>query len=422
MRVLLSTIGSRGDVQPLVALASRLHALGHRVRLCLPPDFRGWVSGLGFDVTPIGPELRRSQAADLAGPPTPEQVRARAEASVVEQFEVIGAAAEGCDLLVGATALQIAAPSIAESRGIPYVFVAYCPAVLPSPLHAPPSFPAGDPATNQEMWARDAERFTASFGAVLDARRAALGLGPVADVRSHVLTDRPWLAADPVLAPWPGGDVDGVVVTGAWILPDERPLPAALAAFLDAGEPPVYVGFGSMQAPEGAGAAAVAAARAVGRRVVVHRGWGELTPGDDGADVLVVGEVNQQALFPRTAAVVHHGGAGTTTAAARAGAPQVVVPLLYDQHYFARRVGELGVGAAHAPGAPTARSLAAALDAVLRPEVAQRARSVAAGVRADGAQVAAERLAALAHATDQGRAGAGAEFGGSGPGAPWTRA
>lgn len=397
MRVLLSTIGSRGDVQPLVALALRLRAVGDEVRLCVPPDFRGWISGLGFDVVSIGPELRRNQAANLAAPPTPEHLRTLAEDSVGEQFEVIGAAAEGCDAVVGATALQLAAPSIAESRRIPYVFVAYCPAALPSPLHAPPSFSAHDSATNEELWARDAERFTSSFGAVLNARRVALGLGPVVDVRGHVLTNRPWLATDPMLAPWPGGDVDGVVVTGVWILPDERPLPVAVTAFLDAGEPPIYVGFGSMQVPEGTGAAALAAARAVGRRAIVHRGWGELSPGDNGADVLVVGEVNQQALFPRTAAVVHHGGAGTTTAAARAGMPQVVVPWQYDQHYFARRASELGVGAAHAPGAPTAQSLATALDRVLRPEVAQRARAVAAAVRDDGGQVAAERLAALVH-------------------------
>src|SRR5690606_33176065 len=107
---------------------------------------------------------------------------------------------------------------------------------------------------------------------------------------------------------------------------------------------------------------------------------------------LVIGEVNQQALFERVAAVVHHGGAGTTTAAARAGAPQVVVPQLYDQHYFAERVHHLGIGAAHARGAPTTESLTHALEHALRPEVVDRARTLAPAVRTDGAQVAARRL------------------------------
>jgi len=139
----------------------------------------------------------------------------------------------------------------------------------------------------------------------------------------------------------------------------------------------------------------VDAARALGRRAIVSRGWADLAPADDGEDSLSVGEVNQQALFRRVAAVVHHGGAGTTTAAARAGAPQVVVPRMYDQHYWARRVHDLGIGAAHAPGDPTADSLAGALEHALTPAVVARARSIAPEVRTDGARTAARRLITL---------------------------
>src|SRR5918911_306692 len=104
MRVLLSTIGSRGDVQPPVALALQLRTQGQEVRLCVPPDFREWIEGLGFAVTPIGPELRAMTAsrAAAAAPPTPERLRQLAEASVAAQFETIASAAQGCDLLVGA--------------------------------------------------------------------------------------------------------------------------------------------------------------------------------------------------------------------------------------------------------------------------------------------------------------------------------
>jgi Glycosyltransferase family 28 C-terminal domain len=96
--------------------------------------------------------------------------------------------------------------------------------------------------------------------------------------------------------------------------------------------------------------------------------------------------------FRRVAAVVHHGGPGTTTAAAQAGAPQVVVPQMYDQHYWAKRVYDLGIGTAHAPNAPTADSLTEALSHTLQPDVAARARAVAASVRTDGAEIAARRL------------------------------
>jgi vancomycin aglycone glucosyltransferase len=399
MRVLLSTIGSRGDVQPLVALAVELRALGEEVRLCVPPDFRDWIESLGMPVTPIGPELRSTgKASPSAAPPTPEQRRGMMEGTVATQFETIAAAARGCDVIVGATALQVAAPSVAESMGIPYIFAAYCPAVLPSPHHAPPVLamlgqkPVPAAADHRELWDQDARRWNDTWGPLLNPRRTSLGLAPVGDVRSYVLTDRPWLAADPTLGPWPDPADGAVCQTGAWILPDERPLSPELEAFLDAGEPPVYFGFGSIRAPQDLSPVMIRTARALGRRAIVSRGWADLSLLDDEPDCLAIGEVNQQALFKRVAAVVHHGGAGTTTAAARAGAPQVVIPQHYDQHYWAERVHHLGIGSAHAPGAPTTGSLTSALDHTLKPEAAARARSIAALVRGDGARIAAERV------------------------------
>lgn len=404
MRVLLSTIGSRGDVQPLVALALELKAMGEEVRLCVPPDFREWIEGLGMSVTPIGPQLRWTAKANLwaetasAGRPTPEQLRQMMEGTVTAQFETITAAAEGCDVILGATALQIAAPSVAEKMGIPYVFAAFCPAVLPSAHHAPPVLPMrGDTpappmADYSELWVNDAKRWNDTWGSLIAPHRAALGLSAVGDVRSYVHTDRPWLAADPTLAPWPDPADPHVVQTGAWILPDAHPLSDELEAFLDAGEPPIYFGFGSIRAPEDISRAMIASARALGRRAIVSRGWTELELVDDAPDCLAIDEVNQQTLFKRVAAVVHHGGAGTTTAAARAGAPQVVIPQHYDQHYWAGRVRALDIGSAHAPAAPTLESLRLALEHALRPDVAMRARSIAGALRADGAQIAARRL------------------------------
>lgn len=250
------------------------------------------------------------------------------------------------------------------------------------------------PATTdyRELWVRDARRWNDTWGPLLNSHRASLGLAPVSDVRSHIFTDRPWLAADPILAPWPDPMDQAVFQTGAWILPDARLLSLELEAFLDAGEPPVYFGFGSIRAPEDLSRVMITSARALGRRAIVSRGWADLSLVDDEPDCLAIGEVNQQALFKRVAAVVHHGGAGTTTAAARAGAPQVVIPQHYDQHYWAQRIHHLGIGTAHAPGTPTTDSLASALEHTLRLDVAARAQSIATAVRGDGAQVAAQRL------------------------------
>ncbi|GII52077.1 glycosyl transferase [Planotetraspora thailandica] len=400
MRVLLSTIGSRGDVQPLLALALELRALGHEPRLCAPPDFRDLIDGYGLSFVPIGPEVRNTAKSPRPSPaPSPEALRQIAAATVAGQFETVGAAAEDCDAIVGAGSLQIATRSIAELRGIRYFFAAYCPITLPSARHAPPHLsrlgetPAGESADYGALWEQEARRWNDTFGAALNEQRTAAGLNPVADVQSHIFTDHPLLAADATLGPWPTPADLEVLQTGAWILRDERPLPADLEAFLEADKPPVYFGFGSMRATQETGRAMVEAARELGFRAIVSKGWADLAPVEE-IDCLPIAEVNQQALFPRVAAVVHHGGAGTTTAATRAGVPQVVVPQLYDQHYWAQRIHDLGIGQAHPPVEPTAGSLVTALRHALRPDVADRARTVAGAIRSDGATVAAQHLTA----------------------------
>jgi vancomycin aglycone glucosyltransferase len=244
------------------------------------------------------------------------------------------------------------------------------------------------------LWEQDAERVNALYGEALNTHRSAIGLPPVDNVRDYVFTDQPWLAADPILGPWQHMTDLDLVQTGAWILPDERPLPEELEAFLDAGAPPVYVGFGSMamRITTDLARVAIEATRAQGRRVVVARGWASMTLIDDRDDCFVVGEVNHQALFRRVAAVVHHGGAGTTTTAALAGAPQVVLPQIVDQPYWAARVAELGIGAAHRGPTPTFDSLSAALTTALTPQTRAQASAVASTIRTDGAAVAAKLL------------------------------
>ncbi len=396
MRVLLSTYGGRGDVEPLVALAVRLREVGAEVQVCAPPDWAERLDRYGVPLVPIGPSVRELMHG--ATPASMADVPRRIAELTAEVFAKLPAVADGCDAVVatGLYPVVASARSVAEMLGIRFVFAAYCPIYLPSPHHRPQPLPGWAPppdvTDNRVLNDLAIQGYNAVYGEALNTHRAAVGLPPVDNVRDHVHTDRPWLAADPVLGPWPEpADLD-VVQTGAWILPDERPLPVELEAFLDAGPPPVYVGFGSMRAPTDAARVAIEAIRAQGRRAVVARGWADLAPIDDRDDCFAVGEVNQQALFRRVAAVVHHGGAGTTTTAARAGAPQVVVPQMADQPYWAGRVAALGIGAAHDGPTPTTGSLSAALRTALTPEVRARATAVAGTIRTDGATVAATLL------------------------------
>jgi vancomycin aglycone glucosyltransferase len=398
MRALLSTYGSRGDVEPLVALAAALRALDAEVRVCAPPDedYARRLAGVGVPLVPVGPSARALTEA----PPPPSSLPRYAAEIIAAQVDVVTAAAEGCDVLVATGMMPAAAGalSVAERLGIPSVSVTFQQLTLPSPHRRPLAY-RGRPfppevTDNRALWELDAQSITALFGDALNTSRASIGLPPVDDVRGYVIGDRPWLATDPVLDPWRATPDLDVVQTGAWSLPGERPLPAELVAFLDAGTPPVHLGFGSMPmlaAPDAA-RVGIEAIRAQGRRVVVSSGWAGLAPVDDRDDCVVVGEVDQQALFARVAAVVHHGGAGTTTTAARAGVPQVVVPQAADQPYWAGRVAELGIGTAHDGPVPTTESLSAALGTALTPRIRARATAVATTIRTDGATVAATLL------------------------------
>ena len=377
MRVLLSTVGSRGDVQPLVALASHLRDTGHDACLCVPPGFEEFAQG--FDYFPIGHDPRLG----------PRKVEGGPAGTVAMQFAVMREAVIGCDVVVGCAAMQIATRSIAEMAGVPYLYTAYSPAVLPSEHHSPPPVhgpPRPDGVSARTQWEVDAQWWNEVWSDGLNAARTAAGLAPVTDVRAHVMTDHPLLAADPTLAPWPTPSELSVVQTGSWLRPDPRPLSDEVNRFLDAGEPPILFGFGSMSIQSTAGATMVAAARMLGRRAIVLRGWAGITAPDESPDCLTVSETNLQALLARVAAVVHHGGAGTTTQAMRAGTPQMVIPHSFDQPYHADRVEALGIGTTLRTSTP--QSIADGLTKVLASQVKSRALVLADTVRTDGVEVA----------------------------------
>ena len=400
MRVLLSVYGSRGDVEPMAALAVRLREFGAEVRICAPPDeeFVKRLAGVGVALVPAGVPVR--EFVKRAGARPVENFQETVAALLAAQYEAVAAAAEGCDLVVatGLMPASAAARTVAEKMGIPYMLTAYCPWILPSPHHPPFSYPGRplpqDVTDNRVLWELDRENMDIIFGGPLNAHRASIGLPPVESVRDHVFTDRPLLAADATLAPWRRPTDQEVVQTGAWILPDDRPLPPELMAFLDAGTPPVYVGFGSMSMNTSKDVARVAieAIRGHGRRAIVSQGWADLGLIDDRDDCFPVGEANHQALFGRVAAVIHHGGGGTTTKAALAGAPQVLVPQLVDQPYWGRRITDLGIGASLDGPTPTTESLSVALETALAPRTRSRATGLAGEIRTDGASVAARLL------------------------------
>ena len=369
MRILFAPYGTRGDVQPMLALALGLTSRGHRVKFVAPSNSVAWIRAHGLECESNGVDVEAEIRAAGSDPAAMRGHRRRiTEVLLPTLFETVSNAAEGVEAVVGA-GIPLAAPSVAESRRVPYLYALFCPNALPNSESPPPVVPWQTLPRwlNALLWRAGELATVLTVGRGINAGRARLGLPPVRAGFTHLMAPT-ILAADPELAPLAADAWPPAAQTGAWILDDKTTLDPAVTAFLRSGPPPVYVGFGSMFAKSARGLAqcVLRAAELAGCRLLVAGGWASLDAGvSRSTQVLAVAEVPHDKVFPFVAAAVHHGGAGTTTAAARAGIPQVIVPHGFDQYYWGHRVAALGLGPPALPvGRLTADALAARLKAV----------------------------------------------------------
>jgi vancomycin aglycone glucosyltransferase len=297
-----------------------------------------------------------------------------------------------------ANPLQVAGRSIAELLKIPYVYLAYSTNTLPSWNHAPPRIrrQAMPRLVNGLLWMLNDRGWNWLFRAPINEQRAAIGLAPIQSLPHYVFTDRPWLAADPVMAPAEAHKRMMIFQTGTFFLRDATPLPDALLKFLNDGEPPILFGFGSTGVPRLSSETMLQAARKVGRRAIFSHGWSNLEFAGQAPDCMSIGDVDYEKFLPHVAAIVHHGGSGTTAAAARAGRPQVIVPNMYDQFYWAHRVERLGVGTSIMNISTSATDqLAAALRTCFSSQIGSRAQALALRVEQCGVSIAADKLTSI---------------------------
>lgn len=394
MRIALAVEGTRGDVHPMLSLAGAFRSAGHDVVLCGPKNFATDAAEHSIEFCEVGSDTRAfmEQVAPAVSSRGLAASRAQLEYfkdSVEKQFTKLPDATRGADLILGA-GVQLAAASVAELQGIPYRYVVYCPAMLPSPDHAPVFIPTQSlsRSMNRIAWwltLGPVDRLM-RFG-LNRARARYLGLGKIKSAFMHALSPRPILATDPAIAPVPNGCRIPVDQLGCFHDHDTAPLPTKLEDFLTQGPPPVYVGFGSMTHadPEASTQLVLDAIERVGCRAVVSEGWAGLGSGPLPEGVLQTGPVSHASLFPRCAAVVHHGGAGTTTRAAQAGVPQVIIPHLLDQYWWGKQITNLGLAPPPLPKATlSADQLATTLENVLGNEMlSERAAEIGQKVARD---------------------------------------
>jgi sterol 3beta-glucosyltransferase len=412
--MLILTLGTRGDVQPFLALGAGLRARGHEVRLATGRGFAGPAARHGLEYAPLEADF----AALVRTPET--QAALRSPRAALRAWRELGpmirqvldgtwVAAEGAEAVVYHPK-ALAGIHIAERLRIPAFAAAVQPILTPTRAFPSPLLPVADltPAGNRLSHAAVLRLLALPYRRLVDEWRAeALGLPPRLPCAGELtLLARPvprLYGFSPSVVPAPPDWGPESRVTGYWF-PDPDPdagwePPGALARFLAAGEPPVYVGFGSMAGPDAPRLTAVVAealARA-GQRGVLATGWGGLSAGNspDRDHVFVLREAPHSWLFPRVAAVVHHGGAGTTHEGLRWGRPTLACPVFGDQPFWGRRVAALGAGPRSIPQRSiTTEALADAIRGLVTdPRMRERARTLGESIRSErGVTVAVDAI------------------------------
>lgn len=359
MNILILSIGSRGDVHPYTALGVGLRGAGHHVTLATHEPFRSFVTGHGLGFAPLPGDPREVLHTEAA-----QELFTIGRSTVRFASRFLGVLRPWFDSLIDSTRglvngrdlvlyspLAFTAWHQAQAEHVPALLAALQPFTRTRAFSSVPNGGAdlGAPlnllshmATEQLFWQPLRQQIDHWRSQELGLE--PLGLrGPFPELRRQGEIQLCGFSA--ALVPRPRDWPCTVRVTGPWILEQDSRPDVALDLFVDAGDPPVYVGFGSIVEGDARPLSeiAVEAARRAGRRLVLGAGWAGLSA-DLGDDVFVVGDTPHQHLFPRMAAIAHHGGAGTTHTAARAGVPQIVVPFWADQPFWGRRVHETGAG------------------------------------------------------------------------------
>ena len=397
MRFALAMHGSRGDVEPCAAVGVELQRRGHDVRIAVPPNLVGFVESAGLSAVRYGPDSQELIDDDFVRNYWKMQplnfVRAFKE-YVSRGWADMGATltslADGADVVLTGTIYQGVAANVAEYYDVPLAALHYFPSRANG--HLVPIVPA--PVTRSAISAvwwlywrmtKDAD----------DRQRRELDLPQATNSLSRRLSDRGTLeiqAYDELCFPGLAAEWGGRwPFVGALTLQLPTPVDDEVAAWISAGTPPIYFGFGSMPVRSAADTVAMISAvcAELGERALICSGWADFGGLPTSDRVKVVRQVNHAAVFPLCRAVVHHGGAGTTAAGMRAGVPALILWITSDQPIWAAQIKQLKVGVGRSFSRTSERTLTADLRRILEPSYAVRAGEIAARMTTSDASVRA---------------------------------
>ncbi len=403
MKITVFAAGSRGDIQPCVVLCKGLQHAGYCVRLAAPEDFADFVQAHEVEFYPLRGDVQQIMASDTgrkfmeSGGSNPFKsigaVRKMIAPVIKQMAEDAYAACQGVQAIICLGVFSAFGQAIAEALDIPIIHIEPTP-LLPTSAFPAPSWPI------QRNWGGLHNHLSGTmmlwviwlwYRPFVHDFRQSLGLSRYTFTKFIcALRATPMLSAySPSIIPHPSDWPQHVHVTGYFFLDanaDWQPS-AELNKFLEAGDPPVYFGFGSMagRKPERLAKLILEALAQSGQRGLLLTGWGGLRTESVSDNVFILDAAPHAWLFPRMAAVVHHGGAGTTAEGVRAGVPSIIIPFVLDQAFWGERVRALGLGPQPIPQKHlTADRLAQVISTAVSDEtMRQRAYSYGARIRAE---------------------------------------
>jgi sterol 3beta-glucosyltransferase len=392
MKITIATVGTRGDVQPYIALRRGLQAAGHQVQIATDLLFQSFIEdhGLGFSAVAADPRTAMQEDLRQIGSNPVRLLRwiDRQFTPLARQYFIdMQAACQDSDAIL-VSALAFAAMHVAQALGIPSL-ATYLNPLTPTrafPSIAASNLPSWLPNMGLVNWMSfrlyNLGFFRMMLPVVNQLRREILTLPPIPwRYYTHLdISEVPFIYGySQYVLPKPADWGAHLHVTGYWFMQDSAYQPTrVLSSFLEEGPRPIYIGFGSMLDAEASRTTQIVleALKMSGQRAVLHGGWSDFGAQELPDNVYKVGDIPHSWLFPRMAAGIHHGGAGTTAAVLRAGMPGVIVPYFADQPFWARRVHQLGASPEPIPrGQLSAGKLAAAIQTALQNEQIRKTAS-----------------------------------------------
>ncbi|MCE7993685.1 MAG: glycosyltransferase family 1 protein [Roseivirga sp.] len=406
MKIVISAFGTRGDVQPMIGIAVEAIRRGHQVLVVVSKGMQPLLNQYQIPYALYQGLSAQEQFGKLGGGHAAStQILKRIKEHMISQVNELPGLCGGADILIGNN-LDAAAASVAEYCGIPYVRIGLTPVFAGDGRPTTIALQSLSKRMNKWTWKLGLVSWELLLKPQLNKARKILGLAHVPDYYHHSVANPSILCLDKRLAPpssdWPVN----VSYSGYPFLPTQDELPEELLDFVEAGEPPVYFGFGSMGSsdPKKTTATILSAIKSSGLRAIIHKGWaglgGEVLPDH----VMEIADTCHLLLFPYLSGIVHHGGAGTTHTAAVAGIPQLVIPHITDQFYYGQSVFENELGPKPVPFKRlNGKNLAAALTELRQPQYKKKAQEFGGSMELDGTDKTLDLIEQYGSGTNTGK-------------------